>query len=276
MKKEIPFNIDKQKALKIIKKAATQKFAIVSDNGFTFKIGSPGMTATIEVLDNMVSISASGFGTTIGNTAVSDIESALEDAGNESNSSTEKSTSAETESNVSKASLDDHFKIIEILKAYKELLDSGVLTQEEFDAKKTELLNYGGSKNLKASQEEHKSIVEKPIIKTESEEIVDNKNPEEKSSEEIAEVSDNAGIEKIEEIYEKGKLLFNEEKKYAEAYECFLEAAPYVQAAKFNLANLYYLKGYDGRKDKNKAVQLLQELADEGYEKAIKALKTIH
>lgn len=38
------------------------------------------------------------------------------------------------------SALDDQEKKIALLKQYKELLDSGVVTQEEFDAKKTELL----------------------------------------------------------------------------------------------------------------------------------------
>lgn len=148
VKKEIKFSIDKQKALKIAKKAATLKFGMVKDEGFTFKVGTPSvppMIAVVEVSDGVIFISGKGFGSTIANTIFGEISNAIEEAQENSNSNSSASNASQQSS--SALSAEEQLKIVEALKGYKDLLDSGIITQEEFDAKKKELL---GAKSQQA------------------------------------------------------------------------------------------------------------------------------
>ena len=158
-KKEIRFTIDKQKALKIAKKAATSKFAMMKDNGFTFKVGSPMMTATVEVMDGVIYVSGIGPGIPVANTVYNEIQSAIEEA--------QEQPSNGSGANTNTVSIDDQKKIVALLKEYKELLDMGVITQEEFDAKKKELL--GGSVTTSTPTPEITSAPA-PVVEEEKEE----------------------------------------------------------------------------------------------------------
>lgn len=147
-KKEIKFSIDKQKALKIAKKAATEKVAMVKDEGFIFKVGTPSvppMIAVVEVTDGVIYVSGKGFGATIAQTVYQLISQAIEEAQENSNSNSSASNASQQSS--SALSAEEQLKIVEALKGYKDLLDSGIITQEEFDAKKKELL---GAKSQQA------------------------------------------------------------------------------------------------------------------------------
>ena len=161
VKKQVTFSIDKQKALKIAKKAVTAKFAIVKDDGFTFKVGAPMMTATIEVGDGVITISGGGPGATIANTAYEEINNAFEEMQEQEQAAPV--NSAPAASQPKPFSIDDQLKIVEVLKAFKELLDSGIITEEEFTRKKTELLE-ATSITPKQPQSEPKQEVVAPVI----------------------------------------------------------------------------------------------------------------
>lgn len=172
-KKEIPFTIDKQKALKIAKKAATEKFAMVKDEGFVFKVGTPSvppMIAVVEVTDGKIFISGKGFGATIAKTIFQYISDAIDDAQSQS----EPSNAGATQTAPQGLSIDDQLKIVEALKGYKELLDAGIITQEEFDTKKEELLskNMNTSNNKAVPKNDASGQVSKQELITPSSEVV--------------------------------------------------------------------------------------------------------
>ena len=162
-KKEIKFTIDKQKALKIAKKAATEKFAMVKDEGFVFKVGTPSvppMLATVEVTDGVIYVSGKGLGGPIAKTIYQYISDAIDDAQSQPEPSNSNSQQASSQT----LSIDDQLKIVEALKGYKELLDAGIITQEEFDVKKGELLNKKTIDSLSASPTSSPDAEEKQII----------------------------------------------------------------------------------------------------------------
>jgi len=125
---EIKFSIDKKKALRVAKKTASAKFAIMKDNGDTFSVGAPGMTATIEVGNGIIKVSGKD---TIVNTVYNDLCFAFEDIEEEANKANSQPSH----------SADDELKIVEAIRQFKELLDDGIITEEEFEAKKKELLS---------------------------------------------------------------------------------------------------------------------------------------
>lgn len=92
-------------------------------------------------------------------------------------------------------------------------------------------------------------IEEKPEIIEEPEEVID-----------------------YEALTDLGKELFNKGHKYKEAVEYFTKAAKGSPRAKYNLY-LCYLYGYGVKKDSGHALTLLEEAAEEGFDRAIQELK---
>ena len=165
-KKEIKYSIDKEKAIKIAKKAASGKFAILKDNGASFKAGSPGMTALVEVEDGVIYVSGGWLGGPIANTIYTEICNAIDEANESSNS-----TNASNQSSVNKQDLniDTQLKVAEALIKFKQLFDSGIITEEEFNNKKKELLGQTNSQQSNASNQQqiNEETINNKVLDTE-------------------------------------------------------------------------------------------------------------
>ena len=81
--------------------------------------------------------------------------------------------------------------------------------------------------------------------------------------------------EECERIADEGKYYYNEVKDYQRAFECFQKAAPGSYRARTNLAYLCYYLGHGTRKNKSKAIAILQECANAGYQPAFEKLQKI-
>lgn len=170
MEKIIEHNFGKEESIRLAKKAMSGKFAIIKDEGDVLKAGAPTAPVKIEFFDSKIVLS----GKILSNLFVTGIANEIElffdeyknnnsQANNVSNNdkriSTEESTKEESvdksvdnqvKDNSPKSnnsySLKEYFdyqeKGIAIIKSYKELLDSDIITQEEFNEKKTEILNF--------------------------------------------------------------------------------------------------------------------------------------
>lgn len=143
MEKVINHNLGKEAAIKLVKKAASQHFALMNDNGAIMKFGAPMMTATVKVTDTTIEVSGKGAGSPVGNTIASDIEAALE---NNEQSNTLSNQQQSAPKQASKISCEEYLeyqsKAISLIKQYKELFEEGILTEEEFKAKKEDILNF--------------------------------------------------------------------------------------------------------------------------------------
>ena len=161
MEKVINYSFDKQTAIRLVKKAISGKAAILKDNGDVLKVGAPMMTATITISDNTITVSGSLAGAMIANTCASEIEMAVEEyQANHPNSNSAPqptpapqpapqstpATNGTTSATSTEHTLQEYFdyqeRAIGIMKSYKDLLDNNIITQEEFDAKKSEILNF--------------------------------------------------------------------------------------------------------------------------------------
>lgn len=151
MNKIINYNFDKKKAIVLCKKAISGKVAILKDDGDVLKVGAPMMTASIVIGDNTIEISGKGPGATIANTCASEIEMAVEEYQESHSGQTpapETFAPAPNQAPQGKGTItaDEYLeyqnKIIPLLKQYKELFDTGILTEEEFQRKKEDLLNF--------------------------------------------------------------------------------------------------------------------------------------
>ena len=268
VKKEVNFTIDKQKALKIAKKAATEKFAMMKDEGFTFKVGAPMMTATVEVGDGKITVTGGGPGATVAETVYQCINSAFEDLEESQSAGAAPSNNvgAQPQVQVRAFSIDDQLKIVEVLKAFKELLDSGIITEEEFNKKKTELLEATSiSSGIQVVSQK-----EGPVTSFNGQTAAGNgaSNEPNSSPEGAGEPID------YEALADQGKEYFNVTHQYEKAFECFSKAAAGSPRAKFNLY-ICYLYGYGTSKNIELAVKYLTEAAEEGFEKAAEELKKI-
>ena len=134
MQKTIEHSIEKSKAIRLVKKAISGKFAITKDGGDTLKVGAPMMTATIVITDKTIDISGGGAAGAVASTCASEIEIAVQEyQENQSGGSSNGGGAA--------LSMEDQLKAVEAIKQFKELADAGIITQEEFEAKKKELLS---------------------------------------------------------------------------------------------------------------------------------------
>lgn len=145
MEKIINHSLGTEKAIKLCKKALSGKMAILSTEN-PFKVGTPPMmTALIEVTDTTISIKAKGFGEMIAETAANEIELAISDLNESNDGEQPNSNNAPTSSSgtiTAEQYLEYQQKAVELLKQFKSLLDGGVLTAEEFETKKADLLNF--------------------------------------------------------------------------------------------------------------------------------------
>ena len=144
----INHNYPKDKALTMVKKALSGKFGIIKDNGYTLKAGAPMNPATIEVTDSEISVSGGAlaklFVDSIGSEIKLYFEEKQEEKSVENNSAPAKDKPST--SNSGGYTLQEYFDYQErgigIIKSYKELLDANIITEEEFNDKKAEILNF--------------------------------------------------------------------------------------------------------------------------------------
>lgn len=146
MKKIINYNFDKNSAIRLVKKAISGKFAILKDDGNTLKVGAPMMTATIKIDDNTITIEGSGAGGAVASTCATEIEMAVEEYQEKNSSTTNKDPNTTTNTTVDKTTIEEYFsyqeKGINIIRSYKHLLDENIISEEEFNEKKAEVLNF--------------------------------------------------------------------------------------------------------------------------------------
>lgn len=140
----INHNYGKEKALKMVKKAISGKFAIIKDNGYELKAGAPTAPVTIEVLDSEVTVSGKVMSKMFVDGIGNEIKLFFEENQGENNNTVNNNNSGN--SNGSGCSLQEYFeyqeKGIKIIKSYKELLDSNIISEDEFNEKKNEILNF--------------------------------------------------------------------------------------------------------------------------------------
>lgn len=145
MQKTIEHNIEKSKAIRLVKKAISGKFAITKDGGDTLKVGAPMMNATIVITDKTIDISGGGAAGAVASTCASEIEIAVQEyQENQSGGSSNGGGAA--------LSMEDQLKAAEAIKQFKELADAGIITQEEFEAKKKEILSSSASSAPKSAE----------------------------------------------------------------------------------------------------------------------------
>ena len=150
----IEFKISKEQAIKIAKKTIASKIALQKDNGDYLEFGTkpvlvnPGMLVTVKVNDNHYALNKKGMGGQLLDQAVFMLKEALEEAEEEkptNASSTNSATPNNAKSNITVSPeqyLSYQEKVVELLKQFKDLLANGIITEEEFSAKKEELLNF--------------------------------------------------------------------------------------------------------------------------------------
>lgn len=118
--------------------------------------------------------------------------------------------------------------------------------------------------------EEETQQVEEP---TPEEPVVEEQENEVPSEEPVQEeVKDK---EYYDNLAREAKVVFNKERKFKKAYEMLLEASKGSELGKYYLANFCYLRGWGTKKNVPEAKRILEELAANGYEKAIKALEDL-
>ena len=149
MQKTINHHLGKTQAIKLVKKAISGKFAIMKDAGDTLKVGAPMMTATIVITDTTIDVSGGGPAGPVASTCASEIEMAVQEAeDNQAGQPTQQAAQpqAQPASNAKALTPEEYLeyqtKAIALLKQYKELFDNEVLTKEEFEAKKADILNF--------------------------------------------------------------------------------------------------------------------------------------
>ena len=143
-KREIRFSISKEKAIKVAKKAASSKLAITNDDGAAFTVGAPSMKALVEVGEGVIRIYDIGVTASTADTIYELIEKAIEEAQDHDYDLASRT--------VARINVDDQLKIVDAIKGFKELLDAGIISQEEFDYKKKELLQANGQSVEKTQQ----------------------------------------------------------------------------------------------------------------------------
>ena len=151
MQKTINHHLGKTQAIKLVKKAISGKFAIMKDAGDTLKVGAPMMTATIVITDTTIDVSGGGPAGPVASTCASEIEMAVQEAEeNQAGQPAQQAQAAPAQAPASAPAprmnpdsyLEYQTKAIALLKQYKELYDNEVLTKEEFEAKKADILNF--------------------------------------------------------------------------------------------------------------------------------------
>ena len=149
MEKVFEHSLGKDKAIKLCKKAISGKMAILSTEN-PFKVGTPPlMTALIEVTDTTITIKSKSMGDMIGQTAANEIAMALDDL-QEQNVNQNVSVPTQPQNNLTNNSktltheqyLKYQHEAIALLKEYKTLVDGEIITQEDFDKKKEDILNF--------------------------------------------------------------------------------------------------------------------------------------
>ena len=146
----------KDKALTMVKKAISGKFAIIKDNGFTLKAGAPTSPVTIEITDTNVTVSGGAMAKLFIDPVGSEIKLYFEE--NKNNAPTGGNAGGNAGGAGGGCSTQEYFnyqeKGISILKSYKDLLDSGIISEEEFNAKKAEVMDLMRGSQIQSNAED--------------------------------------------------------------------------------------------------------------------------
>ena len=147
MAEVVKFSFDKATAMKLARKAISNKMAILSVNDSIIKAGTPPlMVVKLTFSDHSVEFSGSPM---LLGTAKSAIELEYEDycSGGSAPAPAAQDQATHAVDPAPQAIdpekyLEYQDKVIELLKKYKDLLKDEIISQEEYDAKKAELLNF--------------------------------------------------------------------------------------------------------------------------------------
>ena len=172
----INFNIDKKTAIKLTKKAISSKVPILKDDGDLLKVGTPPfMVCTIKFSNNSITLDGKAAAAIIASTCSSAIKMAIEEYeeehpvsnNNNNNPSIDETklenkgtpiiqnnnvedinsvkTPKKSETNIP-ATLTEYYDYqkqgCEILVKIKELFDKGIITEEEYNNKKEEIISF--------------------------------------------------------------------------------------------------------------------------------------
>ena len=146
----INHNLGKKDACTLVKKCISGKMAVVKDSDGYLKLGTPPfMTFEVNVTDTTIEVKSKGLGDPLAQTCVTEVEMALEERNSSSSPSSAPTSSAPSSGTTKRDDLigpDEYLeyqkKTIELLKQYKELLDNDIISQQEFNEKKEDLLNF--------------------------------------------------------------------------------------------------------------------------------------
>ena len=143
-------NHPKDKALAMVKKALAGKFAIVKDEGLILKAGAPMHPVTIEIAEGTITVSGGAMAKMFIDPIGLEIKSYFDEHQDEGGAAPAADAAPQASGGAAPKgagyTLQEYFdyqeKGISIIKSYKELLDSDIITKEEFDEKKAEILNF--------------------------------------------------------------------------------------------------------------------------------------
>ncbi len=143
----VNFSFDKATAMKLARKAISSKMAVLSVSDSLIKAGTPPlMVVKLKFSDNSVEFSGSKV---LLGAAKNAVELEFDEHSGQNNASASSQQVAKNPNQfqdnqaVDPAKyLEYQEKTIQLLKQYKNLLDENVLSQEEYELKKEELLNF--------------------------------------------------------------------------------------------------------------------------------------
>lgn len=142
----IKHNLSIEDAMDLVREALNGKIGILSTKENVFKVGSPMMAAKITVTDSEITIEGKLFAKPIANTCESSISLALKKNGKTSSSN-----------NSGDSSLNEQIKTAELLKSIKELYDLGIISEDEYNSKRNELIsNMDRNKNNISNGEDNR------------------------------------------------------------------------------------------------------------------------
>lgn len=137
---KIEFDLPKEEMAELVKEAVSDKIALQTDKGLYLEFGTkaimmnPPMLAVVEIFDGYLEIGKKGMGNQLVGQTSQLIKQALK---KEKNGGNQQTQVAQAQS----SNLDEQLKLAQLLKTYKDLLDVGAISNEEYEDKKEEIMD---------------------------------------------------------------------------------------------------------------------------------------
>ena len=176
----IKFSIDKKDAIFIVKKAVLFRYTIVKDDGNSIVVGTPpSFLTTVTIKAQSIEFQ--------GNIAISNSCSAAikrELAKFEAKQNKKKTAPKKEEKveEVKDAAVAERLELAVLLEKYKQLLDNGAISQEDYDKRKDEILAMMEFEKKEEEQPKVEETVDQPVEEVTAPQIIEAE-PEEKKEE---------------------------------------------------------------------------------------------